>query len=175
VEFHDRVFGIVGLGRIGRATARAALGLGMRVVADARGGVPDPVQGIERLDLDDVFRQADVLSLHCPLTPETENLVNARSLALMKASAFLINTSRGGLVDEVALAEALNAERLAGAGLDVVCKEPPSSGSPLFGAKNCFVTPHVAWSTLAARERLLSVAIKNLERFLAGSAANVVG
>ncbi len=126
------------------------------------------------VELEDVFREADVLSLHCPLTPRTERLVNAERLVLMKPTAFLINTSRGPLIDEPALAEALNAGRLAGAGLDVLSAEPPAADNPLLTAKNCYITPHIAWATRSARQRLLNIAIDNVAAFIAGRAQNVV-
>lgn len=125
-------------------------------------------------ELEEVFRKADVLSLHCPLTPQTERLVNAERLAAMKPTAFLINTSRGPLIDEQALADALNAGRLAGAGLDVLSAEPPAGDNPLLTARNCYITPHIAWATRSARERLLRVAIDNVAAFIAGKPQNVV-
>ena len=118
------------------------------------------------VDLDELFRQSDAVSLHCPLTPETQKLVNARRLAMMKPSAYLINTGRGPLVDEAALAEALDAGRLAGAGLDVLSVEPPPADNPLLAAKNCCITPHIAWATRAARQRLLDRPYQTYERFL---------
>ena len=124
--------------------------------------------------LEDVFRLGDAVSLHCPLTPETERLVNKERLSLMKRSAFLINTSRGPLVDETALAEALNDGEIAGAGLDVVASEPPAGDNPLLKAKNCYVTPHIAWATRAARERLFRAAVENVAAFLDGRGQNVV-
>jgi glycerate dehydrogenase len=130
--------------------------------------------GCEMVGLEDVFRLADVISLHCPLTPQTENLVNEQRLALMKKTAFLINTSRGPLINERDLANALNNGRIAGAGLDVLAIEPPDEQNPLLKAKNCYITPHIAWATRAARERLLRVAVDNVAAFLAGRAKNVV-
>lgn len=121
-----------------------------------------------------IFRKADVISLHCPLTPETENFINAEVLVLMKPTAFLINTSRGPLVDEQALADALNNERLAGVGLDVLSVEPATEHNPLITAKNCYITPHIAWATKAARKRLLQVAADNVAAYLAGKPQNVV-
>jgi glycerate dehydrogenase len=197
IELEGLVMGIVGLGRIGRTVARLATAFGMRVVGFDPQSDASPAEGIQgtvpifgreasarkwdcppclpqRVELDEVFRLADVVSLHCPLTPETERLVNARRLELMKPSAFLINTSRGPLVDEAALAEALNAGRIAGAGLDVLGIEPPPPDNPLLRAKNCYITPHIAWATRAARQRLLDVAIDNLRAFLAGQPVNVV-
>lgn len=125
-------------------------------------------------ELSRVFRDSDVVTLHCPLTPDTERLVSAERLALMKPTAYLINTSRGPLVDEPALAEALGAGRIAGAGLDVLSQEPPSADHPLLTAANCFVTPHIAWATRSARRRLLDAAVENVRAFLGGSPRNVV-
>jgi len=133
--------------------------------------VPDAV---EMVDLDTLFRNSDVVSLHCPLTPQTQQMVGAARLTSMKPSAFLINTSRGPLIDERALAEALNSGNLAGAGLDVLSVEPPVSENPLFAAKNCFITPHIAWATKAARARLLETVVNNARAFLDGSPQNVV-
>jgi glycerate dehydrogenase len=124
--------------------------------------------------LEELFRQSDAISLHCPLTPETHRLVNAERLAWMKPSALLINTSRGLLVDERSLAEALDAGRIAGAGLDVLMIEPPPADNRLLRAKNCCITPHIAWATRAARQRLLDVAVANVRAFLAGEPQNVV-
>src|SRR4029079_6015675 len=120
-------------------------------------------------------RQSDVVSLHCPLSAETKHLVNAQRLGWMKPGAFLINTGRGPLVDEPALAEALNAGRIAGAGLDVLSVEPPPADNPLLSAKNCLVTPHMAWATREARSRLMDLVVENVEAFVAGSPRNVVG
>jgi len=131
-------------------------------------------EGCRMVELGDVFRESDVVSLHCPLTPQTENLVDAERLALMKPTAFLINTSRGPLIDEQALADALNNNRIAGAGMDVLSTEPPAKDNPLLGAKNCHITPHIAWATRAARERLLKVTIDNVAAFLSGRPQNVV-
>ncbi|MCD6395561.1 MAG: D-2-hydroxyacid dehydrogenase, partial [Planctomycetes bacterium] len=114
------------------------------------------------------------ISLHCPLTPQTERLINGERLAMMKKTALLINTSRGLLIDEQALAEALNSEKIAGAGLDVLSTEPPEKDNPLLAARNCHITPHIAWATLAARGRLLNVAVDNVRVFLAGKPQNVV-
>jgi glycerate dehydrogenase len=135
---------------------------------------PKPMAGIKWVDLDSLFVQSDVVSLHCPLTPETKHLVNAQRLALMKSSAFLINTSRGPLVDEAALADALQSGQIAGAGLDVLSVEPPKMDNPLFQLENCFITPHIAWATQTARQRLFEVAVANIQGFLEGRWQNVV-
>lgn len=173
VELEGWTLGVVGLGRIGLATTRIAQAFGMNVIAHTRTqDSANPL--VEPVDLDALFRRSDVVSLHCPLTPSTERLVNRERLALMKPTAFLINTSRGQLVDEAALADALNSGRIAGAGLDVLSTEPPSDANPLLTAKNCVVTPHIAWATKSARRRLMTTAIENLESFLAGSPRNVV-
>lgn len=172
VELAGKTLGLVGLGAIGQAVARLGQAFGMRVVAAVR--TPREMPGIEFLPLDEVFRQADFLSLHCPLTPETKHLVNAERLALMKPTAHLINTSRGSVVDAQALAEALNAGRLAGAGVDVLDVEPPPATDPLLAARNCLVTPHLAWATQEARSRLLATAVANVKAFLAGKPQNVV-
>ena len=126
------------------------------------------------VELDEVFRRSDIVTLHCPLTPQTEKIVNSRRLALMKKSAFLINAGRGPLVDEQALADALNNGVIAAAGLDVLSSEPPKKDNPLLQAKNCFITPHVAWATQAARRRLMKVVVDNVAAFLAGAPQNVV-
>lgn len=170
VELAGLTLGIVGFGRIGRATAEIGRAFGMDVIAFTR-STPD---GVTRVGIDELFRRSDVVSLHCPLTPETQALVHAGRLALMRPSAFLINTSRGPLIVEQDLADALNQERIAGAGLDVLAVEPPKEASPLFTAKNCIVTPHIAWATTAARTRLLDTVVANLKAFQAGHPQNIV-
>ena len=173
IELDGLVMGIVGMGRIGRAVAELSKAFGMRVIASSR-SKRGTERDVEYVDLNRLFAQSDVVSLHCPLTPETKHLVNAERLARMKPNAFLLNTSRGPLVDESALATALNEARIAGAGLDVLSVEPPPVGNPLFQAKNCFITPHIAWATRAARARLMDTSVANIEAFLRGSAVNVV-
>lgn len=174
VELDGLTMGIIGFGKIGRAMGALARAFGMRVLACGRGVPPGERDGARFVSLDELLRASDVVSLHCPLTPETERLINRDRLALMKPTAFLLNTSRGPLVDEAALAEALNAGRLAGAGLDVLAVEPPAASNPLLTANNCFVTPHIAWATRAARARLLRIAADNLRAFLAGKPQNAV-
>jgi glycerate dehydrogenase len=166
--------GIIGLGRIGRATARLARAFGMKVIAYDVIAPPDMPEGCEMVTLEDIFRRGDVVSLHCPLTPQTEGIVNERNLALMKEDAFLINTSRGPLIDERALADALENGRIAGAGLDVLAVEPPQEQNPLLKAPNCYISPHIAWATRDARERLLKASVDNVAAFLAGKPQNVV-
>ena len=174
IELDGLTLGVVGFGRIGRAVAEIAQAFGMRILAhnpSTPSGVPD---GVTMVDMETLFRESDVVSLHCPLTARNKGLVNAARLSLMKSTAFLINTSRGGLVDEAALAAALNDGRIAGAGLDVLSSEPPLADNPLLTARNCHITPHQAWATKAARERLLATAVDNLRAFLAGDSKNVV-
>lgn len=166
LELSGLTLGIVGTGRIGGAVARIAEAFGMKVIAARRSG--------GRAELEQVLRAADVVSLHCPLTEETRHLINATTLGWMKPGALLINTSRGPLIDEAALAAALHAGRIAGAALDVLSTEPPPAGNPLFTAPNCIITPHIAWATRAARSRLMGTAIANVAAFLAGKPENVV-
>jgi glycerate dehydrogenase len=172
VELAGKTLGLIGYGRIGRQTAGVGQALGMNVIA------ADPTlsgeENVESVGIEDLLRRADVVSLHCPLTPDTRGLMNAERLALMKPSAFLVNTSRGPLVDERALADALHAGRIAGAALDVIPVEPPAEMSPLMTAPNCLVTPHIAWATKEARARLMQTAVDNVAAFLSGKPANVV-
>lgn len=172
IELDGLTMGIIGLGRIGTAVAGLAHALGMRVLASKRHSRLAP--HIRFTDMESLFRQSDVLSLHCPLTRETKHLINGERLSWMKPTAFLLNTSRGMLVDEQALASALNSGRLAGAGLDVLSVEPPPADNPLLTAKNCIITPHLAWATKAARSRLMQIAVANVRAFLAGKPQNVV-
>ncbi|MCC6445199.1 MAG: D-2-hydroxyacid dehydrogenase [Armatimonadetes bacterium] len=174
IELAGLTMGIIGLGNIGQAVSRLARAFEMPVIAYT----PRPKAGIAAdinlVGLETVFQESDVVSLHCPLTPDTEKLVNADRLSLMKPSAFLINTSRGGLVNEPDLADALNSGGIAGAGLDVVSVEPPVPDNPLFTARNCIVTPHIAWATRAARARLMATVVENLKAYMAGKPQNVV-
>ena len=172
-ELAGLTMGIVGYGQIGKATARLARAFGMNVIVAGRTtGSLTPEDGVSQVSLDDLFRLSDVISLHCPLTPETKGLVNDQRLSLMKQSAFLVNTSRGPLIDEVALARALNEGRIAGAGLDVLSEEPPPENHQLVTAANCHITPHIGWATREARARLLEAVVDNLKAFLAGSPRN---
>jgi glycerate dehydrogenase len=174
VELDGLTMGIVGYGRIGQAVARLAEAFGMRVITNVPSSGRNREPNVAAVDLDFLFSESDVVSLHCPLTPATERLVNARRLARMKPTAFLLNTSRGPLVDELALADALKSGRLAGAALDVLSVEPPSADNPLLTAKNCLITPHIAWATRAARARLMKTAVDNVRAFLTGKPQNVV-
>lgn len=175
VELAGLTFGIVGFGAIGRAVARIAGAFGMRVLVHTR--TPDPAAWpeVSFVGLDELFTVADIVSLHCPLTDETRDLVNAERLATMKPTAYLINTGRGPLVDEAALAAALYAGQIAGAGLDVLAQEPPLADNPLLTAPNCVITPHLAWATTASRQRLLDVAVANVRAFVEGNPQNRVG
>lgn len=176
VELDGLTFGIVGLGNIGMATARMVQSMGMKVLAFSSKKKEELESlGISKAEsYEQLFRESDVLSLHCPLTSETQHLVCAERLSLMKSSAIVINTGRGPLVDEQALADALNQGRILAAGVDVLKQEAPRDGSPLIGARNCHITPHIAWASLAARRRLLDIAADNIEAYASGSARNVV-
>jgi glycerate dehydrogenase len=174
VELAGLTIGIVGFGAIGQAVARIALAFGMRVLVNTRRPAPALWPDLTFVDLDRLITEADVVSLHCPLTEETRGMVDAARLGRMKPSACLINTGRGPLVDETALAAALHTGQIAGAGLDVLAQEPPPADHLLLTAPNCVITPHLAWATTAARQRLMATAVANLRAFLAGQAQNRV-
>ena len=174
VELAGRTLGLVGYGAIGRAVATIGRAFGMRVLASRRSAATSE-EGVIFTDVDTVFRESDVVSLHCPQTQETTGLVDARRLATMKPTAYLINTARGGVIVEQDLAVALNEGRIAGAGLDVLSVEPPPADNPLLTAKNCLITPHIAWASRASRERLIAATAENVRCFLAGTPQNVVG
>jgi glycerate dehydrogenase len=175
VELQGKTMGIVGFGRIGRHAAEIAKAMGMRVIAADAGRKEAPDwPGFRWCDVDELMAAADVVSLHCPLLPQTRGIVNASSLSKMRPGSFLINTSRGPLVVEQDLADALNDGRLAGAAVDVLSSEPPPLDNPLLRAKNCIVTPHIAWATKEARIRLIESAAANLRGFLDGRPVNVV-
>ena len=175
VELQGKTMGIVGFGRIGRHAAEIAKAMGMRVIAADAGRKEAPDwPGFRWCDVDELMAAADVVSLHCPLLPQTRGIVNASSLSKMRPGSFLINTSRGPLVVEQDLADALNDSRLAGAAVDVLSSEPPPLDNPLLRAKNCIVTPHIAWATKEARIRLIESAAANLRGFLDGRPVNVV-
>lgn len=173
IELDGLTLGVVGMGRIGRAVAELGAAFGMKVLASTQSVSAAP-PFVRLVELETLFRKSDVVSLHCPLTPQTANLVNARRLSLMKSTAFLLNTSRGPLVDQAALADTLNSGRIAGAALDVLTTEPPPADDPLLTARNCIITPHLAWATRAARSRLMNIAVENVRAFLQGKAQNVV-
>lgn len=174
IELAGLTLGIVGFGRIGQATAAIARAFQMRLLAHDPYQEPDAHPDVEFVDIDDLFCRSDIVTLHCALTEDNRGLVNARRLGLMKRTAFIINTSRGQLVDEQALAEALNSGRIAGAGLDVLSVEPPPPDHVLYRAKNCYITPHIAWATRAARQRLMEATVENVKAFLNGRPQNVV-
>lgn len=174
VELDGLTMGIIGYGRIGRAVAKIARAFGMNVIAYSRRLKNEVDENARFAEVNEIFKTADVVSLHCPLTQETEKIVNGDRLSLMKPTAFLINTGRGGLVDEAALAEALNNGHIAGAAVDVLSTEPPSASNPLLTAKNCIITPHIGWTTRAARQRLLKTVVENIRAFLNGKPINVV-
>jgi glycerate dehydrogenase len=174
-ELAGRTMGVVGFGRIGRSVGELAHAFGMGVLAHDQFQVnPPDYQPFAWATLDELFTRADVISLHCPLTPENRGLVNRDRLRLVKPTAYLLNTARGPLVEEEDLALALNEGRLAGAGLDVVAREPIQPDNPLLTAHNCLVTPHIAWATVEARQRLLKTVVANVANFLAGEPTNVV-
>lgn len=175
IELSEKTMGIIGFGRIGRQVGQIAAVLGMRIVAANNVRLPKPdIQEFQWMDIDGVLAESDFVSLHCPLTSETNELINRRTIEKMRSSAFLINTSRGGLVNEEDLANALNNDRLAGAALDVLSVEPPSPDNPMLSAKNCLITPHIAWATHSARQRLMITAAKNLEAYISSHPINVV-
>lgn len=173
IELEHKTMGILGFGSIGRAAAQIALAMGMKVLVYSRTPKELP-SGCEWVDLKELFTHSDVVSVHCPLTPQTEGMINRELLSLMKPTAFLLNTSRGQVINERDLADALNQGRLAGAGLDVLAKEPPAEDNPLITAKNCVITPHVAWAAGESRQRLIDMVAENLEAFLRGKPQNVV-
>lgn len=174
-ELDGKKMGIIGFGNTGRATARIAVGFGLDVYAyTSKSAMELPADVHKCPSMDELFRKCDIVSLHCPLTETTRELVDARKLDLMKPSAILINTGRGGLVNEQDLADALNSGKIAAAGLDVLSSEPPRADNPLLKARNCFITPHQAWATKEARVRLMQLAVNNLKAFLEGKPVNVV-
>ena len=174
VELQGKKMGIVGFGNIGQATARIAQAFGMEVCVYSSKPQFVLPSGIKKMDLDELFAECDVVSLHCPLTPDTKEMVNAERLSKMKSNAILINTGRGPLINEQDLANALNEGRIAAAGLDVLSIEPSVEGNPLLTARNCFITPHIAWATLEARTRLMEIAVQNLKSYLNGQIINNV-
>lgn len=174
IELAGKTMGIVGYGRIGRAVARIARAFDMQVLVFDTKEVSSTDTGINAAGLDELFRNSDIVTLHCPLTPESGGMVNAERLSLMKQSAYLINTGRGPLVNERDLARALADGIIAGAGIDVMPVEPPPADSPLFDAPNCIITPHIAWATRAARRRLMGTVVDNISAFLSGTPIHVV-
>ena len=174
IELAGLTMGIVGLGRIGQAVARIAMAFGMSVLAFDQFPPASIPEGIRLVELETLFRRSDAISLHCPLSADNRELINGARLALIKPAAYLVNTARGGLVNDADLARALNEGRVAGAGLDVLSVEPPLADNPLLAAKNCLITPHIAWATRAARARLIRTTVDNVRAFLDGQPTNVV-
>lgn len=174
VELCGKRMGIVGFGHIGQAVARIALAFGMQVAVFTSKSQEQLPEGCLKVSMDSIFRESDVVSLHCPLTPDTNKLVNSSRLSVMKKSAILINTGRGGLVDEKALAEALKTGRIKAAGVDVLTSEPPKADNPLLKLDNCFITPHIAWATQEARMRLMNQAVANVKAYIDGKVINNV-
>lgn len=174
IELRGKKLGIVGLGHTGYTTARIAIGFGMQVCAfTSKTNFQLPPE-IRKLELDELFRECDVISLHCPLTDSTRELVNADRLKTMKHNAILINTGRGPLINEQDLANALNNGDIYAAGLDVLSQEPPHADNPLLTARNCYITPHIAWASTASRERLMLIMLENIKAYLGGKAINNV-
>lgn len=174
IEIQGKTLGIVGYGRIGQKVAQIAHAFGMKVIVTGNRPPSDLIPEVQWGTLDEVFATSDFVSLHCPLQASTRGMINSTRIAQMKNGAFLINSSRGGLIVEDELASALNSGRLAGAALDVLSTEPPAASNPLLHAKNCIVTPHIAWATREARARLMDIAIANLNAWLHGHPQNVV-
>lgn len=175
VELSGKTLGIIGFGNIGQKMADVAASFGMKVVSFSTTNTDQSHRPDFRwVSIEELFRESDVVTLHCPLVPETKGLVSLRYLKLMKRSSFLLNTSRGAVVVEEDLAHALNNDLIAGAGIDVLSSEPPTGNNPLLKAKNCIITPHIAWATKEARTRLMEIAVSNLSGFLAGRSVNVV-
>jgi glycerate dehydrogenase len=173
-ELANKTLGLIGLGDIGSAVARIGQAFGMKVIAYRQNITKPAPNGVQMATLDEVLSQADVLSLHCPLTADTREIINQNTIACMKPSVWLINTSRGGLLHEQAVADSLNTGRIAAAGLDVLSSEPPLATNPLLNAKNCYITPHQAWGTFEARQRLMAQVTANIKAFLDNNPVNVV-
>lgn len=174
MELEGKTLGIVGFGRIGQAVGKLAKAFGMHVLAYNRSQCDEGRAIADYVDLDTLFRESDFISLHCPQTAETVNLINRETIAQMKDGAMLINTARGGLVDETALVEALESGKLRGAAVDVVSQEPMKADNPLLTTRKCIITPHIAWAPVESRQRLLDCVVENIRAFLDGKPQNVV-
>ncbi len=172
-ELAGKTLGIIGFGQIGQAVAKIGLAFGMNILFSNR-SKKEATPNARQVDLDTLLSESDFISINCPLTPENEKFINKSAIEKMKTSAILINTGRGLLINEKDLADALNSGKIAGAGLDVLSTEPPDSGNPLLSAKNCYITPHIAWATTEARERLMEIATANLKAYLEGNPQNKV-
>ncbi len=173
-ELAGKTAGIVGFGKIGRAFAKILMALSMNVLACSR-SIPESMEGVEICSLDEIYVRADVISLHCPLTSENEKMINSESISKMKDGVIMLNTARGPLVDEAALAAALKSGKVSAAGLDVLEKEPPAKDCPIIGVPGAVITPHIGWAPLETRQRLLNTAVENLRCFLKGEPQNIVG
>ncbi len=175
VELAGKNLGVIGFGDIGQRVADVGRALGMRIIGYSRTRTDQSHRSEFRwADLDTLLQESDVVTIHAPLTPETKGLINASALAKMKRSAFLLNTARGPIIEEADLANALNGDLIAGAGLDVLSAEPPAPDNPLFSAKNCVITPHIAWATKEARSRLMGLVVENIAAYINGNPINVV-
>lgn len=174
IELAGKKVGIIGYGRIGQAFGAIALALGMTVLACSDEPQNNENNGVRYVDLDTLYAEADVISLHCPLTPATKGMINQTALQKMKPGVLLLNASRGDLVNEADLAAALNTGRIAGAAVDVLSQEPPAADNPLLSAKNCLITPHIAWASVEARGRILATTVENVKSFIAGQPQNRV-
>lgn len=175
IELSGKTIGIIGFGTIGQQLADYATAFGMNVIGQSRTQTDQSHRkNFKWANLEHLLKESDYISIHCPLTPETKGLINKKNLSLMRRSAFLINTARGPIVNDADLAEALNNEVIAGAGIDVLSVEPPAVDNPLFKAKNCFITPHIGWATKEARERMMDIALANIDAFVSGKPVNVV-
>ena len=172
-ELADKTLGIIGFGQIGQAVAKIGIAFGMNVIFNNR-SKKETQLSVKQVDLDTLYTESDFISVNCPLTPENRGFINKKTIDKMKPSVFLVNTGRGPLINEQDLADALNSGRIAGAGLDVLAVEPASKDNPLPKAKNCFITPHIAWATKESRTRLMHIAGENIKAFLRGSPQNVV-
>ncbi|MGI6079616.1 MAG: D-2-hydroxyacid dehydrogenase [Candidatus Avilachnospira sp.] len=173
MELKGKTLGIIGYGSIGKKTAEIGAAFGMKVIYNSRKEYPSDSRA-EYRSLDELYRESDIISLHCPLFPETERMINKESIEKMKDGVIIINTSRGGLIDEKALSEALDSEKVKGAAVDVISKEPMEDDNPLCNAKNIIITPHIAWASWEARKRLMDIAVDNLRAFCEGKPQNVV-
>lgn len=172
-ELAGKTLGIIGFGQIGQAVARVGLAFGMKILFQNR-SKKETNADFRQVDLDTLLVESDFISLNCPLTDENAGFINKSTIGKMKKSAILINTGRGALINEKDLADALNSGRIAGAGLDVLSTEPPKAENPLLAAKNCYITPHIAWATKEARQRLMQIAAQNLKAFINGTPQNIV-
>ena len=174
-ELEYKTMGVIGLGRIGQTVAKAGWAMGMNVIAHDMYENPEmKALGVEYVSLEELYKRADVISLHCPLTPENEDMINAESIAKMKDGVIILNNSRGGLVDEQALADALKSGKVYAAGIDAVKVEPITEDCPLLTAPNCYITPHISWASLDCRRRLIKLAIENVKAYLEGKPINIV-